>query len=73
MDLYNNSIGREIQQANPEASWEELAGLIEDAIKAGRLIVIDKDGKLQWSDKVPLGQHGLAPPGTKPGKIPLPK
>jgi hypothetical protein len=60
MDLHNNQVGREIARANPKASDEELAGLIDQAVKDGRLIVIDSGGELAWSDGVPYGQHGLA-------------
>ena len=58
MDLYNNEVGRRIAANNPGASHEELAGLIEQAIYDGELLVIDGDGNLAWSNEVPEGQCG---------------
>jgi hypothetical protein len=60
MDLYNNSIGRRIAHDNPGASRAELARLVRSAVNDGKLIVIDKNGGLAWSDAVPVGQTGKA-------------
>lgn len=60
MDLYNNEVGRRIALANPGATPEQLADLVQQAVSDGRLIVIDAGGALQWSDRVPYGQHGVA-------------
>ncbi|XXF76261.1 hypothetical protein P2318_24825 [Myxococcaceae bacterium GXIMD 01537] len=59
MDLYNNDIGRQIALANPNASPEELATLVQQAVTDGRMVVLDQRGELQWSDRVPQWQHGL--------------
>ncbi|WP_164017041.1 DUF6973 domain-containing protein [Pyxidicoccus trucidator] len=59
MDLYNNEVGRQIAIANPNASPEELATLVQQAVTDGRTVVLDQRGELQWSDRVPLWQHGL--------------
>jgi hypothetical protein len=59
MDLYNNSIGIQIGAANPNASPEELANLVQNAVTQGRTVVINRSGDLEWSDRVPVGQHGL--------------
>lgn len=61
MDLYNNQIGRSIGAANPNASPQELANQVEQALNQGRLVTIDRNGNLEWSDRVARGQHGLAP------------
>ena len=66
MDLYNNEVGRQIAIAHPGASDTELADLVQQAVADGKMIVIDAGGNLQWSDRVPDGQHGIAndPPAT---------
>lgn len=46
MDLHNNEVGRQIAQANPDASPEELANLVEQAVKDGDMVVIDKNDTL---------------------------
>ncbi|WP_407470059.1 XVIPCD domain-containing protein [Xanthomonas campestris] len=61
MDLYNNKVGRGIAAAHPSASKEQLAQLVGDAMKEGKLILMDHQGKLAWSDQVQVGQHGLSP------------
>lgn len=61
MDLYNNAVGRSIAAANPDASRERLADLVGDAVRDGRLVVMDRNGQLAWSDGVQPGQHGLSP------------
>jgi hypothetical protein len=60
MDLYNNNVGFRIYRENPKASPEQLANLVEKAVKNGEMVVINKQGNLNWSDKVPLYQHGSA-------------
>lgn len=60
MDLYNNEVGRRIALTHPGATPEQLADLVQQAVTEGRLIVIDAGGALQWSDRVPYGQHGIA-------------
>lgn len=60
MDLYNNDVGRRIAMENPEASDDELAGLVHAAVKNGEMVVIDGTGELAFSDEVPVGQTGSA-------------
>lgn len=43
MDLYNNEIGRQIAQYNPNASHNELADQVEHAVRNGQVVVRRKD------------------------------
>jgi len=61
MDLYNNEVGRSIGAANRNATPEQLANLVEQSLTQGKLVVVDRNGNLEWSDRVVRGQHGLAP------------
>lgn len=61
MDLYNNAVGISIARENPNASQAELATLVKDAIRNGEMVVVGRNGQLEWSDRVQVGQHGLAP------------
>lgn len=72
MDLYNNEVGRQIALANPNASPEELATLVQQAVTDGRMVVLDSRGELQWSDRVAQGQHGLTDGTPGVGGQPLP-
>ncbi|MGO1070472.1 DUF6973 domain-containing protein [Lysobacter sp. CA199] len=72
MDLYNNKIGREIGAANPNVSAEKLADLVEQSLNQGKLVMIDRNGQLEWSDRVTKGQHGLAPDGVLPPHLRTP-
>lgn len=50
MDLYNNEIGRQIGMANPDASPEELSGLVLAAVNNGDTVFVSADGHgLDWS------------------------
>ncbi|MFC8047604.1 DUF6973 domain-containing protein [Nocardia sp. NPDC057353] len=69
MDLYNNSIGRQVAIDNPDATPEQLQGLIMDRIRAGDAIVLDSTGQIEWSDRVALEHTGEAPRLS----IPLPE
>ena len=69
MDLYNNELGRKIAQANPNASPDELAGLIHEAVENGEAIVIDDNGNLAWSDQVGFHRHGIVPEVTNGGEV----
>lgn len=60
MDLYNNEVGRRIAAENPDASDEELAELVYDAVQNGETVVIDANGDLAYSDQVEVGQNGTA-------------
>lgn len=48
MDLHNNEVGRQIAQENPDASPEELADIVQQAVKDGDMVVIDENDRL-WS------------------------
>lgn len=72
MDLYNNEVGRRIATENPNASDEELANLVQQAVENGELLVINSQGDLAWSNDVPVGQHGLTSDETIDGKIATP-
>lgn len=72
MDLYNNEIGRSIGAANRNATPEQLANLVEQALNQGKLVVVDRSGNLEWSDRVVRGQHGLAPSGPLAPQINTP-
>ena len=73
MDLYNNEVGRRIAQANPNASDEQLADLVQQAVQNGDVVVIDRAGNLAWSDQVRYGEHGTANDGPVPGALPVPQ
>ncbi|MEA5125419.1 XVIPCD domain-containing protein [Xanthomonas floridensis] len=72
MDLYNNQVGRGIAAAHPGASKEQLAQLVGEAMKEGKLILMDHQGKLAWSDQVKVGQHGLSPEDAIQPFLPTP-
>lgn len=72
MDLYNNEVGRKIAKDNPKASVDELAKLVKQAVADGKLVVVDRAGKLAWSNSVSVWDHGLAPSGSRAGKIAVP-
>lgn len=67
MDLYNNEQGRAIAVANPDATPEKLADLIQDAVGQGRTVVIDRDGELAFSDQVRPEDTGDPKEETLPG------
>jgi hypothetical protein len=74
MDLYNNERGRLIGQLLPDASHEELADRVEQAVRDGRMVVVSQDGQgLSWSDQ-PDGSGGDSPPlpGEDPTTNPYP-
>lgn len=53
MDLYNNEVGRRIAVDNPNASPEELADLVQQAVNNGETVVIRPDGQgLEWSNNI---------------------
>ncbi len=72
MDLYNNEVGRQIALDNPDATDQELADLVMDAVHDGRLVVIDQKGDLAWSDNVTLWDHGLTDGVPGVGGQPVP-
>lgn len=65
MDLYNNEVGRNVAVANPDASPEELAELIEEAVRNGDTVVVGEDLLPRPSNEVApeqTGDAGNAPP-----------
>ncbi|MGP3991606.1 DUF6973 domain-containing protein [Streptomyces sp. 3N207] len=73
MDLYNNELGRRIAQDHPDASEEELADLVEKAVRDGDTVVVDHGGgRLTFSDRISspdTGEPKLRPPeGGQPDK-----
>jgi hypothetical protein len=72
MDLYNNTVGQRIAAYNPFASEEELADLVESAVRNGEMVVLYAEGNLVPSNQVQPDQTGHEPanaPGL-PGKDP---
>ncbi|GAB3670990.1 hypothetical protein GCM10027597_03240 [Saccharopolyspora tripterygii] len=67
MDLYNNEVGRGIAEAHPDASPEELARHVEEAVRNGDVLVHDRQGNLNYSDRVEIGQSGNAQAAPDPG------
>jgi hypothetical protein len=61
MDLYNNEVGRTIAEDHPNASEQQLAVLVRDALRRGKLVVVDQNGRLAWSDRVKWAEHGITP------------
>jgi hypothetical protein len=72
MDLYNNKIGRDIARLNPDISLSELADKVERVLNSGKLVVINDQGNLDWSDNVARSNHGTAASGSLPGEISIP-
>lgn len=72
MDLYNNEVGRRIATDNPNANPVELARLVNQAVTDGRLVVVDQNGRLAWSNTVRFGEHGISAPTAEPGVIGVP-
>lgn len=58
MDLYNNEVGRRIAVENPDASPDELADLVEQAVADGEMVVIDAEGRLVPSNSVSPDETG---------------
>jgi hypothetical protein len=58
MDLYNNEIGRRIAVQHPGADPTELARLVADAVRDGQTVVVGGEGRLAFSDSVPVGLTG---------------
>lgn len=56
MDLWNNEVGRGIATANPGASTDQLADMVEQAVRDGDTVVVRPDGNgVMWSDQIPVG------------------
>jgi hypothetical protein len=73
MDLYNNEVGRQIAVAHPNATPDQLADLVQQAVTEGRAVVIPPSRSgLEWSDRVPLWGHGLTNGIPAGGGAPVP-
>lgn len=73
MDLYNNEIGRQIAVEHPNASPEELADLVQQAVNDGQTVVIRPDGQgLEWSNSIPSAQTGDSSRSAPVEGTPLP-
>ncbi|MCA4133144.1 WXG100 family type VII secretion target [Arthrobacter sp. M4] len=71
MDLYNNEVGRKIAIEHPDAEPEELANLVEQAVRNGDTVVVGPDLLPHPSNEVPMertGDANNAPPA--PGHDP---
>jgi len=68
MDLYNNEVGRQVAMANPAASPEELAGLVDQVVRDGDTVITDWGGELAYSNDVPQG--GPVRAMIRPPRIP---
>lgn len=55
MDLHNNEVGRAIARANPDAGFERLHELVSQAVRDGKMVVMDDNGRLVPSDQVDFG------------------
>ena len=69
MDLFNNELGRRIAHENPDATDDELADLVFEAVQDGEAVVIDARGELAFSDRVAVGATGEAAGEPLPGRI----
>lgn len=68
MDLHNNRVGIQIVRDNPDASGEEIAQKIKEAVENGDTVVVNKESKLAWSNDVKPGETGETSSDTLPGK-----
>lgn len=60
MDLHNNEVGRRIAAEHPGAGPDELAGLVEQAVRDGAMVVVTPDGQLVRSNETAIGDTGSA-------------
>jgi hypothetical protein len=75
MDLHNNEVGRAIARAHPDATPEELARYIHEAVRRGDMVVVGRDGQLVYTDQIQpedtvdsraLSRDGRPLPGRQP-------
>ena len=57
MDLYDNEIGRRIA-VHSDTDPTELARLVADAVRNGQTVVVGGEGRLAFSESVPVGLIG---------------
>lgn len=65
MDLFNNDIGRKIGAFNPDATDEELAALVMQALANGELKVITNIGAANTNKTLEASTHPTLPVGDK--------
>jgi RHS repeat-associated protein len=65
MDLFNNAIGRKIGALNPNATDEELAALVMQALANGELKVVTNIGAANTSKTLGVSTHPTLSPGDK--------
>lgn len=58
MDLHNNEVGRRIARDNPYVSDAKMGDLIEQAVRDGKMVVMDSNGNLVPSNAVGPTQTG---------------
>ncbi|MEV4127795.1 hypothetical protein [Nocardia sp. NPDC049707] len=61
MDLYNNEVGRRLAVENPTKSGyspfgHDLTDVVKEAVLRGDTVLIDKDGQLNWTNQVKIGE-----------------
>jgi hypothetical protein len=66
MDMHNNAVGAEIYRRNPNATDQQFVELARQAVTSGRAVVVDRNGDLEWSDRVRPYQHGSAEHSKSP-------
>jgi hypothetical protein len=59
MDLYNNEVGRAIGvAAGPNATPQQIADMVTAAVREGRVVVVGRDGLLDFSDQLTPADSG---------------
>jgi hypothetical protein len=62
MDLHNNALGIRIARENPNASPEQLAQLIAQALRNGEDVYIQPDGTHAYTDQHSAAERLTVPP-----------
>ncbi|MBP2477766.1 hypothetical protein JOF53_006638 [Crossiella equi] len=65
MDMHNHEVGRRIAVRNPNASPDEMARLVEQAVRNGEMVIIGKDDRLERGNQIEPGQTGATGPGNE--------
>lgn len=65
MDLHNNELGRRIYEKNPNATPQELAELVRDAVESGQAVAVNDRGELVPSNKVDASRPTAEPTDPK--------
>ncbi len=64
--------GSQIDDIANRNHLEECRSKLREAVDQGKVVVIDRNGQLAWSNGVPVGQTGHVQDGPLPGKDPHP-